>query len=62
MGGLIPRKACDLALRAAAPLLRNGSAHFTVVGDGPERNRLEQLVKSLGIENAVELLRLVESQ
>jgi glycosyltransferase involved in cell wall biosynthesis len=53
VGGLIPCKACDLGLRAAAPLLRNDLAHFAVVGDGPERNRLEQLVKSLGIEKAV---------
>lgn len=53
VGGLVPRKACDLALRAAAPILRNGTARFTVVGDGPERSRLEQLVKSLGIEHAV---------
>src|SRR5437870_7393240 len=53
VGGLVPRKACDLALRAAAPLLRSDLARFTVVGDGPERNRLEQLVRSLGIEKAV---------
>ena len=53
VGGLIPCKACDLGLRAAAPLLRNDLARFTVLGDGPERNRLEQLVKSLGIEKAV---------
>ncbi len=53
VGGLIPCKACDLALRAAAPLLRNDMARFTVVGDGPERSRLEQLAKSLGIEKAV---------
>ena len=53
VGGLIPCKACDLGLRAAAPLLRKDLARFTVLGDGPERNRLEQLVKSLGIENAV---------
>ena len=53
VGGLIPCKACDLRLRAAAPLLRSDLARFTVVGDGPERNRLEQLVKSLGIEKAV---------
>jgi len=53
IGGLVPYKACDLALRAAAPFLRSGSAQFTVVGDGPERSRLEQLVKSLGIEEAV---------
>lgn len=53
VGGLVPRKACDLALRAAVPFLRNNSAHFTVIGDGRERNHLAQLVKSLGIENAV---------
>ena len=53
VGGLVPRKACDLALRGAAALLRGGLGHLTVVGDGPERNRLEQIVKSLGIDNAV---------
>jgi Glycosyltransferase len=53
VGGLVPRKACDLALRAAAPLLRSDLARFTVVGDGPERKRLEQLARSLGIENTV---------
>jgi len=53
VGGLVPRKACDLALRAAAPALRNNLARFTVIGDGPERNNLEQLTRSLGIEKAV---------
>jgi glycosyltransferase involved in cell wall biosynthesis len=53
VGGLIPRKACDLALKGAAPLLRRDLARFTVVGDGPERSRLEQLTKSLGIEKTV---------
>ena len=53
VGGLIPRKGCDLALRAAASLLRKGLARFTIVGDGPERQRLEQLTRSLGIEKAV---------
>ena len=53
VGGLVPRKACDLALRAAAPLLRSNVAHFTVVGDGPDRENLEELVRSLGISNEV---------
>jgi len=52
-GALVPYKACDLALRAVAPVLRSGSAHFTVVGDGPERGRLEQLAKSLEIAKMV---------
>ena len=37
VGALVPRKACDLGIRAAVPLLRNGTAHFTVVGDGREK-------------------------
>lgn len=53
VGGLVPRKACDLALRGTASLLKSGKANFTVIGDGPERGRLEELVKSLGVENAV---------
>jgi glycosyltransferase involved in cell wall biosynthesis len=53
VGGLIPCKGCDLALRAVAPLLRNSLARFTVLGDGPERSRLEEMAKSLGIEASV---------
>jgi glycosyltransferase involved in cell wall biosynthesis len=53
VGGLIRWKACDLALRGAASLLRGQRARFTVVGDGPERSRLEELTRSLGIDNEV---------
>ena len=53
VGGLAPYKACDLALRAAAPLLRMGRARFTIVGDGSERTNLEQLTGSLAIEKVV---------
>jgi glycosyltransferase involved in cell wall biosynthesis len=56
VGRLIPLKACDLAMRAAAPLLRAGTADLIVVGDGPERASLEQLAKTLGIEGAVTFL------
>jgi glycosyltransferase involved in cell wall biosynthesis len=53
VGGLVPIKAVDLALRGAASLLRARDARFTIVGDGPERASLEQLTRSLGIEKAV---------
>jgi len=53
VGALVPYKACDLALRASASLLQAGRAHFTIIGDGPERGNLEQLAKSLGIDKAV---------
>ena len=48
--GLVPKKTYNLALRAAAPRLRGYLAHFTVVRDGLERERLQQLVASLGTE------------
>jgi glycosyltransferase involved in cell wall biosynthesis len=53
VGGLVRRKACYIGLCAAAPLLRSDLARFTIIGDGPERSRLEQLVKTLEIEKAV---------
>jgi glycosyltransferase involved in cell wall biosynthesis len=53
VGGLFPVKAVDLALRAAAPLLQKGQARFTIVGHGPEQANLEQLTRSLGIEEVV---------
>ena len=56
VGGLLPIKAVDLAMRAAAPLLQKGQAHFTIVGDGPERAKLEQLTTSLGIDKVVSFL------
>lgn len=62
VGGLVPRKSCDLALRAAAPLLRNGSARFTVVGDGPERSHLERLTRSIRIEKAVSFCGFVKHE
>jgi len=53
VGGLVPRKACDLAIRAAAPLLKAGLARFSVFGGGPEQARLEELVRSLEISDSV---------
>jgi glycosyltransferase involved in cell wall biosynthesis len=50
---LVPYKACDLALRGAAALLREGRARLTIIGEGPERPRLESLVDELGVRRAV---------
>lgn len=53
VGRLIPLKACDLALRGSAHLLRSGAADFRVIGEGPERKNLQDLTKALGVEKAV---------
>lgn len=49
VGRLVPFKACDLAIRGAANVLRSGQAEFTVIGEGPEREALEKLAKDLGV-------------
>jgi glycosyltransferase involved in cell wall biosynthesis len=54
VGGLVRRKACYLGVRGAASLLRTNAAHFTIIGDGPERKNLEELARSLGIEKNVD--------
>ena len=60
VGGLVPYKACDLGVRAAAPLLAQGKCHFTIVGDGPERSNLERLAESLGVKDSVTFLGSVD--
>src|SRR5438046_2253929 len=53
VGGLVPRKACDLALRAAASLLLGVLARFAVAGDGSERTPLAALPRALGMEKTL---------
>ena len=55
VGNLWPVKGIDVNLRALAGLRRLGIAweSYTVVGDGPERNRLERLTQELGIADRV---------
>jgi glycosyltransferase involved in cell wall biosynthesis len=58
-GRLVPYKACDLAIKGAAALLKAGRAHMTIVGDGSERAALEDLVKSLGLASQVTFTGMV---
>ncbi len=55
-GRLVPYKCPDVALRAfaASPELRRH--RLVIVGDGPERPRLEADVTALGLEGTVEIL------
>ena len=55
VGRLSPEKGVDLFLHACRELLRRDLTFTaTVVGDGPERARLEQLRDSLGLAGQVE--------
>jgi glycosyltransferase involved in cell wall biosynthesis len=54
VGRLIPDKNVDLLLRALARLAADGRpVRGLVVGDGPERRRLEQLRCELGLDSSV---------
>lgn len=52
VGKLLPIKGFDLALRAFARF-GDESAKFVIVGDGPERERLEALSSELGVGDSV---------
>lgn len=46
---LVPKKGLEFAIRAAAQL--SAQVRYTIVGDGPERARLENLIQQLGAKN-----------
>ena len=53
-GRLVPQKGMDIFIRAAAQLASiypRGRLRFYIAGDGPERERLEKLRNSLGLED-----------
>ncbi len=51
-GGLVPEKGVDILLRAAARLKGDWQLH--IVGDGPEKNRLQKLAHKLGISDRIQ--------
>lgn len=55
-GKLIPRKGVDELLRALALISDDRRWHARIVGDGPERRRLEALSRSLGIADRVDFV------
>lgn len=57
VGRLVPEKGCDVLLRALARVARQGQPlPLVVLGDGPERLRLEQLARALGLDGQVRFL------
>lgn len=55
VGGLRPQKAYDVLVAVAAEVLRRapGRYQFLIIGDGPERTRLQGLAAELGLERDV---------
>jgi len=62
VGRLDPCKGADLLIRAAAILCRKSDLYrFVIVGEGPQRRELEQLVLRLGLDKKVMLAGLCEN-
>lgn len=53
VGRLVPLKGCDMLIEAAAPLLSTGAMTLDLVGDGPMRADLEEMVSRHGLEQSV---------
>ncbi len=60
IGRLVPYKGADMAIRAAAGLLRSGRARLDIVGDGPMRAALEALAEQEGVRDHVRFHGWVE--
>jgi glycosyltransferase involved in cell wall biosynthesis len=55
-GNLVPAKGFDVLIRAAGILKRRGVAfRLRVLGEGPERGRLEAMARENGVEDRLEL-------
>lgn len=60
VGRLAPEKGIDRLIRAFRAYLRiNPKARLVILGDGPERKKLESLVEDLGLRKAVNLAGFV---
>lgn len=53
VGRLVPYKGLDILIKAVADYVKSGKLALEVVGDGPERQGLKQLVASLDLERGV---------
>ena len=54
IGRLVPYKGPDIAIEAAAELMRAGRARLTIVGDGPMMGSLRELAARLDVADAVD--------
>lgn len=54
---LVPQKAIDRIIRVHSKLIKNNLEHnFYIVGDGPEKEKLEDMIKEYGVSNTFHLL------
>jgi glycosyltransferase involved in cell wall biosynthesis len=49
VGRLVPLKGVDLLIEAVAPLIEQGKLQLQIIGDGPEKEKLVNLARILGV-------------
>lgn len=55
VGRLVPYKGADMLIEAATPALRAGDLEIDIVGDGPEREKLEGQIRKSNLSHCVHL-------
>lgn len=60
VGRLVPYKGADMLLDAVAGLVRDKNVTVTIIGDGPEREKLEAIIEREGLADGVNLAGWVE--
>jgi len=60
IGRLVPYKGADMLLEAATPLVRDGKLTVEIIGDGPQRPLLQEIVARENIQAGVNLAGWVE--
>jgi glycosyltransferase involved in cell wall biosynthesis len=53
LGRLVPYKGADMLLEAAAPFLRAGDLELHIIGEGPQRHFLTEMVEKLDVAGKV---------
>ena len=62
IGRLVPRKGIDTMIRALPIILQETAVTYQIGGSGPDRERLESLVRDLKLEHAVQFLARIPEE
>jgi glycosyltransferase involved in cell wall biosynthesis len=60
LGRLVSQKGCELLIKACKSL--KGPFTLNIIGDGPERGKLERMVKDLGLTKNISFLGILEGE
>jgi len=55
LGRLVPYKGADMLIEAAAELCKSGAIRIDIIGEGPERSKLQGLIERFGLQDSVTL-------